>query len=179
MNEVNATLADPNFYRGALVMGFLMMILMFYAAYMRAQSLYLTAKNGGREKLGKKFYYIVEESEYNQLTLAKLPTFGRKGITTSIDPCLMYTVRHGQKQYWNGTSYAEYASQAKFYPSPAAAMVDHDAFRLVYPLDQKRQIHVMCVSEMDADDVGKKRLLEIAHAQFVQNKGNEDEHSER
>jgi hypothetical protein len=78
MNEVNATLADPNFYRGALVMGFLMMLLMFYAAYMRAQSLYLTAKNKGREKLGDKFYYIVEESEYNELTRSQLPTFGKK-----------------------------------------------------------------------------------------------------
>lgn len=76
LQAVNDTLADPNFYRGALVMGLLMLILMVYAGYMRSQSLYLTAKNKGREKLGDKFYYIVEEHEYNQLTLANLPKFG-------------------------------------------------------------------------------------------------------
>lgn len=69
-------LDDPNFFYGAAIMGILMLILMLYAAYMRAQSLYLTAKNKGREKLGDKFYYIVEESEYNQLALANLPKFG-------------------------------------------------------------------------------------------------------
>lgn len=72
-------LNDPNFFYGAAVMGILMGFLMIYAAYMRLQSLYLTAKNKGREKIGDKFYYIVEESEYNQLTLANLPTFGKKG----------------------------------------------------------------------------------------------------
>ncbi len=69
-------LDDPNFFYGAAIMGILMLILMLYAAYMRAQSLYLTATNKGREKLGDKFYYIVEESEYNRLCLANLPKFG-------------------------------------------------------------------------------------------------------
>jgi hypothetical protein len=76
LNAVNGALNDPNFYRGALVMGVLMIALMFYAAFMRAQTLYLIAKNKGREKIGDKFYYIVEESEYNQLTLENLPKFG-------------------------------------------------------------------------------------------------------
>jgi hypothetical protein len=76
LQAANDALNDPNFFRGALTMGILMLILMVYAGYMRTQSLYLTAKNKGREKLGDKFYYIVEESEYNKLTLANLPKFG-------------------------------------------------------------------------------------------------------
>lgn len=72
-------LADSrDFLMGALVMGVLMLVLMVYAAYARTRSLYLTAKNKGREKIGDEFYYIVEESEYNQLQRANLPTFGRK-----------------------------------------------------------------------------------------------------
>jgi hypothetical protein len=79
LQAIDATLNDPNFFYGAAVMGFLMTFLMFYAAYMRMQTLYLIAKNKGREKIGDKFYYIVEEKEYLELTLPHLPKFGNEG----------------------------------------------------------------------------------------------------
>jgi hypothetical protein len=76
MGDLPRLLNSQDFYRGALVMGVLMLFLMVYAGYWRTQSLYLTAKNKGCEKLGDKFYYIVEESEYNRLKRADLPKFG-------------------------------------------------------------------------------------------------------
>lgn len=72
-------LNDPNFFYGAAVMGIFMLFLLIYASYMRLQSLYLTAKYKGREKIGGKFYYIVEEREYNALTLPNLSKFGENG----------------------------------------------------------------------------------------------------
>jgi hypothetical protein len=76
MNDWLIAFNDPAFYKGALIMGILMLFLMIYSRYMYRQTLYLIAKNEGREKLGDDFYYIVEESEYNRLKLADLPKFG-------------------------------------------------------------------------------------------------------
>jgi hypothetical protein len=76
MDDLVRLFGSQDFYRGALVMGILMLFLLFYAAYLRAESLYLSHKAGTPTKLGKKFYYIVEESEYNRLKIADLPQFG-------------------------------------------------------------------------------------------------------
>lgn len=77
MEKIQHLLSSSDFGWGLLVMGFVMLFMMFYSAYMRMQSLYMTAKHKGREKIGDKFYYLVEESEYNRLTLADLPQFGQ------------------------------------------------------------------------------------------------------
>lgn len=175
MDAVNAAWADPHFWHGVLVMGFLMLFLMGYAAYMRAQSLYLSFKHESAIKLGQHFYYLVSEHEWNQVALARLrrdkDTLGDDGVDdAATEPCLMYTTRQGMREYWNGRTYAEHAAQAKFYPNKAAAELDHDNFRMVYPLEFKRTIHILAITEMDSDVVGKTRLLEIATAQFNQEK---------
>lgn len=78
-NDMTTILNDPNFFYGAAVMGIFMLLLMIYGSYMRLQSLYLTAKHKGCEKIGDKFYYIVEESEYNALVLSNQTAFCDSG----------------------------------------------------------------------------------------------------
>lgn len=78
MDTVNCMLDSKAFFMGAMTMGILMLVLMVYAGYMRAQSLYLSFKNETAIKLGQHFYYVVSEHEYNKLKRAQLPTFGQK-----------------------------------------------------------------------------------------------------
>lgn len=78
MDTLNCMLDSKAFFMGAMTMGILMLVLMVYAGYMRAQSLYYSWKNNTPTKLGSDFYYVVREDEYNQLQRANLPTFGRK-----------------------------------------------------------------------------------------------------
>jgi hypothetical protein len=170
-------LESTDFAWGLIVMGVLMLFLMFYAAYMRMQSLYLTATNNGREKIGSKFYYIVEESEYNRLKLAELPTFGRKQGDQGEDPVFMYRIHFRSRQYWNGTSYSESAHRAKFYWTRAEAEADQNAFRLIYPLDKPCTIFSVAISELNTDAVGKAELLGIARQQLLQTKGSESVNS--
>jgi hypothetical protein len=162
---------DPNFFKGAGFAIILMVFLMFYAAYMRARGLYASHRLETPIKLGRHFYYIVTEHEWNQVTLARLQK--KQNVDTPADPeddgtgpCLMFTTRHGQRQFWNGTSYAEHASRAKFFPNKTAAMRDHDQFRLVYPLDKPRTITILSIAALDTDNLGKTKLLELAEAQL-------------
>jgi hypothetical protein len=177
VNDWITAFNDPNFFRGALVMGVLMFILMFYAAYMRAQSLYLTAKNGGREKLGDKFYYIVEESEYHALTFPHLPKFGEDEgevsvvVETSV-PFLMYVVRATWREYYcgrisGGDCKSPDIKQAKFYWSKEEAERDQEAFRLLYPLDASRMVFIIQLDELVLDEVAYEALLVIARNQLL------------
>jgi hypothetical protein len=169
-------LESKDFAWGVIVTGLLMLFLMFYAAYMRMQSLYLTAKNKGREKIGSRFYYIVEESEYNLLTLATLPVFGKKQMSQeeardddAVGPVFMstYQSRSGISEYWNGAHSVDSIQSAKFYRTKAEARLEHDAFRLTYPLERSRDIKIVAISDLKTDPVAKETLLSIARIQLT------------
>ncbi len=187
MDTINTTVADPNFFRGVLVMGTLMLILMVYAGYMRAQTLYLTAKNKGREKIGGNFYYIVEESEYNQLTLSTLPQFGQdKQVVAQplleedgqsmmsyqdMVPYVLSTTRYGTTEYYHGSEHNRYSTdirKAKFYWFIEEAEKEQDQFRLLYPLDSKKRVYVQRLDQLDTDEVALAALKAFARKQFAE-----------
>lgn len=171
MNEWMNAFGSPDFYKGALLMGVLMLLMMGYAAYLRAESLYLSFKNESAIKLGKKFYYLVTEHEWNQVTLARLQ---RKAVEPVVEEgdgiCILFTSRHGCRRYWADPSWAESVTHAKFFPNKAAAMLDHDKFRLLYALDRQCPIVVAVISEMETDEVARAKLLSLAAEQFAKDK---------
>jgi hypothetical protein len=174
-------LNDQNFYYGALVMGILMLFLMFYAAHMRAQSLYLTAKNKGREKIGDRFYYLVEESEYNRLTLPHLPKFGNadKEVVFKDEnvPFVMHATKCTWQEYFCGAKSQCYTTdirKAKFYWSEAEARSETEAFRLLYPLDVQKTIRITRADKLPTDQVALKAIIDCARTQRDYNQGNED-----
>lgn len=187
MDAISAAISDEHFWQGVLVASVLWLFLLFYAAYMRAQTLYLTAKNKGREKLGDKFYYIVEESEYNELARSKLPVFGKKEVAAPVGdsdiPFVLYIVKATWKEYFcmlkGQPCYSSDIRAAKFYWSIEEANLDREAFRLLYPLDVRKTIHAIRVDELATDDVALQSIIEGARAQRNFNKENEHEYSER
>jgi hypothetical protein len=66
MTRIAELLHSTDFAWGVIVMGILMLFMMVYAGYMRAQTLYLSYKAGTPTKLGADFYYLVKESDYNR-----------------------------------------------------------------------------------------------------------------
>jgi hypothetical protein len=178
MNDWLTAFNDPAFYKGALIMGILMLVLMIYSRYMYSQTLYIIAKNKGCEKIGDKFYYLVESSEYLALTLPHLPKFGeseeQEPVVETMIPFLMYVNRGAWNEYYcgsqkfNGTPVKSPDIRAsQFYWSAQEAEKDQEAFRAIYALDRDMSVYIARLDMLGLDSVAYNALLTIARNELA------------
>lgn len=173
-------LADSrDFFMGALVMGVLMLVLMVYAAHMRAQTLYYCWLNKTAEKIGKDFYYLVREDTYNRLAPAFLKLreddrvfgesfFPMEVVSPDAIPYVMYIQRSSWLEYYCGNDCkSSNIRAAKFYWSKAEAEVDQEAFRLIYPLDQRKTVLFSTLDQFATDSVAMALLIFSARKQLA------------
>lgn len=177
MNDMNAMLADPNFFYGAAVMGILMMFLMFYAAYLRAESLYLSFKARSAIKVGKSLYYLVTEHEWNKWSLTiqwHKPEVNADQGDQERGPFVMFALQYGARFYYSGAGYRTPVQLANFYRTEAEAMQDRYSFRSLFPLDRQCNIEIKSIRDMRMDELGRTKLLAIAKAAIAENQGNKN-----
>jgi hypothetical protein len=82
MEKFIAVVSSDNFAYGFTAGAIVFVFLMIYAAFMRARYLYDCAQNESAVKVGKKFYYLVDESVYVHLDM---PSAYAKRMVAQLD----------------------------------------------------------------------------------------------